>query len=65
MALHKHRHFIFGFSSNASRNRNIIRARAAGESLRAIGQDYGLSAERVRQIEVTCIRRVRGLCVGK
>ena len=59
-----HRHLIFDFSPNISRNRNIIRARAAGETLKKIGQDYGLTPERIRQIESRCIRRIRRLCEG-
>jgi len=56
-----HRHIIWGFSPDASRNKNIIRARAAGDTVKKIGQYYGLSGTRIRQIEARCLRRVRNL----
>ena len=43
----------------SEREREILRARAEGESLRAIGRRLGVSGERVRSIEARALARVR------
>jgi hypothetical protein len=47
------------FAQMGIRHRNILQRRVDGETLEAIGQDYGITRERVRQIEVKW--RLRGL----
>lgn len=41
------------------REREILERRVAGETLDAVGARFGLTKERVRQIELTAINRVR------
>lgn len=46
-------------ASTAKRNREILRARTKGETLAVIGERFGLSVVRVRQIAIAEARRVR------
>jgi hypothetical protein len=49
------------FARDTPRNRNIRRRRVHGETLTSIGEDYGITRERVRQIcaNVPHIRKIR------
>jgi uncharacterized protein (DUF433 family) len=47
------------FAQMSLRHRNILQRRVSGETLEAIGNDYGVSRERIRQIEVKW--RAKGL----
>ena len=43
----------------------VLRRRAAGETLREIGEDMGLSRERVRQVETEAIGKVQKASNGR
>jgi RNA polymerase sigma factor (sigma-70 family) len=47
-----------------SRERYIVRRRLAGDTLRAIGADIGLTKERVRQIHCEAVRNLRAMLAG-
>ena len=50
---------------HTERDRHIIRMRANGATLQEIGQAYGLTRERVRQIEKLFLKRAaQGVAVG-
>ncbi|MCH7756701.1 hypothetical protein IIC45_01275 [Patescibacteria group bacterium] len=38
---------------------DVLERRQLGQSLRAIGRDYGLSGERIRQIEAKALEKIR------
>jgi DNA-directed RNA polymerase sigma subunit (sigma70/sigma32) len=44
---------------NRARDLQVIRDRAQGASLRAIGENHGIGAERVRQVVLKFLRIVR------
>jgi len=51
---------VAAMSSLTARERDVIRRRVVdGDELRVIGLDYGLSRERIRQIESEALRKLR------
>ena len=50
---------LLGRDYEEKRNAAIIRAHDAGASYAALGRQYGISSERVRQIVLRYVRRVK------
>jgi len=47
-------------SALSERERHIIEARASGETLSEIGKDFGVSAERIRQLQARAVPKIKG-----
>jgi RNA polymerase sigma factor (sigma-70 family) len=47
-------------SALSERERDIIEARASGETLSEIGKEFGVSAERIRQLEARALPKIKG-----
>jgi RNA polymerase sigma factor (sigma-70 family) len=52
-------------SSLSERERLVVEARLRGETLREIGTDLGVSAERVRQLEARALPKIKGANAAK